>query len=173
MLTLRPLQPDDWEAVHTWASRSEFCRYQPWGPNTPAASRTFADDAAAAWTQSPQARFPYIANHDGQPIGTGELWIRNRDHRQGEIAYGLHPDLWGHGLGTAIGHELLAIGFAQLGLHRIFATCDPRNAGSAGVLRKLGMTREGALRETMLIRDGWRDSKVFSILEQEWTDQQT
>jgi hypothetical protein len=100
MLTLRHVHPDDWLAVHTWASRPEFCRYQPWGPNTPDASRRFVDNAAAAWTQSPQARFPYIAIHDGRPVGTGELRIRNRDHRQGEITYGLHPDLWGHGLGT-------------------------------------------------------------------------
>jgi ribosomal-protein-alanine N-acetyltransferase len=170
MLTLRPVHPDDWLAVHTWASRPEFCRYQPWGPNTPDASRRFVDNAAAAWTQSPQARFPYIAIHDGRPVGTGELRIRNRDHRQGEITYGLHPDLWGHGLGTLIGHELLAIGFAQLDLHRIYATCDPRNAGSSRVLRKLGMTHEGTLRQTVLIRDGWRDSEVFSILTQEWTD---
>jgi [ribosomal protein S5]-alanine N-acetyltransferase len=164
------VRPDDWLAVHTWASRPEFCRYQPWGPNTPEASQAFVKDAAAAWTQSPQVRFPYIANCDGQPIGTGQVWIRNRDHRQGEIAYGLHPDLWGHGLGTAIGLELLAIGFAQLGLHRILATCDPRNTGSARVLRKLGMTHEGTLRQTTLIRDGWRDSEVFSTLEREWND---
>jgi RimJ/RimL family protein N-acetyltransferase len=169
VLTLRPVRPDDWSAVHTWASRPEFCRYQPWGPNTPDASRRFVDNAAAAWTQSPQARFPYVAVLDGQPVGTGELWIRNRDHRQGEITYGLHPDLWGRGLGTLIGHELLAIGFARLDLHRVYATCDPRNVGSSRVLRKLGMTHEGTLRQTMLIRDGWRDSDVFSILTQEWT----
>ncbi|MFF4050393.1 GNAT family N-acetyltransferase [Streptomyces chartreusis] len=55
-----------------------------------------------------------------------------------------------------------------MGLHRIFATCDPRNLGSARVLTKLGMTYEGRLRHTAWIRDGWRDSLTFSILEEEW-----
>jgi RimJ/RimL family protein N-acetyltransferase len=36
------------------------------------------------------------------------------------------------------------------------------------VLEKLGMTREGHLRDTMRIRDGWRDSLIYSILEPEW-----
>jgi hypothetical protein len=30
------------------------------------------------------------------------------------------------------------------------------------------MTFEGRLRHTMMIRDGWRDSSVFSILAEEW-----
>jgi RimJ/RimL family protein N-acetyltransferase len=36
------------------------------------------------------------------------------------------------------------------------------------VLNKLGMTYEGHLRHTARIRDGWRDSLVFSVLEEEW-----
>jgi len=36
---------------------------------------------------------------------------------------------------------------------------------SAGVL---GMTYEGRPRHRMLIHDGWRDSEIFSILEDEW-----
>ncbi|MEV7416049.1 GNAT family protein [Streptomyces sp. NPDC089919] len=71
-------------------------------------------------------------------------------------------------VGTAIARELLARGFEQFELHRINATCDPRNLGSARVLGKLGMTGEGRHRHTALIRDGWRDSEMFSILEEEW-----
>jgi [ribosomal protein S5]-alanine N-acetyltransferase len=80
----------------------------------------------------------------------------------------VHPGFWGRGIATAIGRQLLARGFGELGLHRIHATCDPRNAGSARVLAKLGMTREGHLRHTRLIRDGWRDSLVFGVVEDEW-----
>ena len=39
---------------------------------------------------------------------------------------------------------------------------------SARVLAKVGMRYEGRMRETRLIRDGWRDSSLYSILEQEW-----
>jgi len=30
------------------------------------------------------------------------------------------------------------------------------------------MTHEGRLREAMVIRDGWRDSDVYSVLDREW-----
>ncbi|MDN3296384.1 GNAT family protein [Streptomyces ficellus] len=72
-----------------------------------------------------------------------ELHVRSRGQRQGEIIYAVHPRVWGQGVGTAIGQELLSTGFEDLELHRIYATCDPRNLGSArvlGKLRKMGGT---------------------------------
>lgn len=97
----------------------------------------------------------------------GELHVRSHSQRQGEITYIVHPREWGQGVGTEIGRQLLSYGFDELGLHRIYATCDPRNLGSSRVLAKIGMTYEGRLRHTALIRDGWRDSTIFSILEGE------
>jgi [ribosomal protein S5]-alanine N-acetyltransferase len=136
-LTLRRLEAADWAAVHTWSSRPEFCRFQAWGPNSADETRGFVTQAVAAWSQSPQRRYVYLANVAGRPVGSGEIVVRHGPFRTGEIAYGLHPDVWGRGLGAALGRELLRIGFAELGFHRIHATCDPRNLGSAGVLKNL------------------------------------
>jgi len=36
------------------------------------------------------------------------------------------------------------------------------------VLEKVGMAKEGRIRENFLFKDGWRDSLLYSILEQEW-----
>ena len=74
----------------------------------------------------------------------------------------------GAGVGTAIARALLGVAFESMNLHRVMATCDPRNLASAAVLQKVGMTFEGQLRHTMQIRDGWRDSSVFSVLANEW-----
>jgi [ribosomal protein S5]-alanine N-acetyltransferase len=167
-LTLRRLEAADWAAVHTWSSRPEFCRFQAWGPNSEDETRAFVTQAVAAWSQSPQTRCVYLASAQGRPIGIGETVVKHAGFRTAEIAYGLHPEVWRRGFGAALGSELLRIGFAELGFHRIQGTCDPRNLGSAGVLRKLGMTYEGRSRHSMLIRDGWRDSEMFSILEEEW-----
>ncbi|WP_051965728.1 GNAT family N-acetyltransferase [Kitasatospora mediocidica] len=168
MVTLSKVELADWQAVHAWARLPEVCRYQPWGPNTEAETRAHVAAAVQAWSEEPQQRFAYLARIGDEAVGFGELHIRNRTHRQGEISYLVHPRLWGRGVATAIGHELLARGFGDLGLHRIHATCDPRNPASARVLGKLGMTWEGRHREALLIRDGWRDSEVFSILDDEW-----
>ena len=85
-------------------------------------------------------------------------------HRQGEVGYAVHLDWWGKGYGEAIARALLHQGFGELGLHRITATCDPRNVASDRVLRKVGMVREGTLRDTHLLRDGWRDSSLYALV---------
>jgi RimJ/RimL family protein N-acetyltransferase len=72
------------------------------------------------------------------------------------------------GYATEVSKLLIEFGFETLNLHRIFATCDPRNVGSYKVLEKIGMTKEGRIREDLLLKDGWRDSLLYSILEQEW-----
>ncbi|MFI8434486.1 GNAT family N-acetyltransferase [Streptomyces sp. NPDC079020] len=167
-VTLSRIELADWRVVHSWASLAQVCRFQSWGPNTEEETRAFVAAAVAARSHSPQRRFAYTARFGADVVGMGEVHVRSRAHRQGEITYAVHPRVWGQGAGTAIGEELLARGFEDLGLHRIHATCDPRNLGSARVLRKLGMTWEGRLRHTTLIRDGWRDSELFSILEDEW-----
>ncbi|MER5642122.1 GNAT family N-acetyltransferase [Kitasatospora sp. NPDC002227] len=170
-MTLTPLLATDWPAVHTWASLPEVCRYQAWGPNTPEQTEQFVAAAAGAWSvPDGQRRYPFLVRLAEEPVGVGELHVRSRANRQGEITYALHPRVWGRGVGTAAGRELLARGFGELGLHRVHATCDPRNLGSARVLAKLGMREEGLLRHTALLRDGWRDSLVFGLLEEEWRD---
>ncbi|MEU6882405.1 GNAT family protein [Streptomyces sp. NPDC046712] len=169
-ITLSRIEPADWRAVHSWASLPQVCRFQTWGPNTEEQTRAFVATAVEAWAHSPQQRFAYAARVACDVVGMGELHVRSRRQRQGEITYAVHPRVWGQGVGTAIGEELLTRGFEDLGLHRMYATCDPRNLGSARVLGKLGMTREGRQRHTALIRDGWRDSDLFSILEDEWRE---
>ncbi|WP_198543044.1 GNAT family N-acetyltransferase [Pseudofrankia sp. BMG5.36] len=153
-MLLRPIEEDDWLAVHAWASQERVCRYQAWGPNTTEQTREFVWEAAKAWTSSSRTRFVYAVALDGYVVGNCELNLRGRD--QGEISYGLHPDYWGKGLATTAASQLVQLGFEEHNLHRVFATCDPRNVASAAVLRRLGMSYEGRMRETMLIRDGWQ-----------------
>jgi [ribosomal protein S5]-alanine N-acetyltransferase len=164
---LRPLRADDWERVQRWAQLIEVCRYQAWGPNTAQQTRDFVEAEARVWQEEPQARYPYAILVEGAVSGLATLHLR--PFRQGEITYSLHPDHWGNGIVTGAARELLRLGFAEVGLHRIYGTCDPRNAASATVMRKLGMVHEGRLRQNVLIRDGWRDSDVYSILEPEWS----
>jgi len=162
-IQLRPLTMADWKAVHEWARREDACRYQAWGPNTPEQTRAFVESVVAAWQQSPPIRLSYAITLDARVVGSAEL--RLYAGRTGEITYIVHPDFWGRGIATSAARELVGQGFTTHGLHRIFATCDPRNEASGRVLVKAGMTYEGRMRETLLIRDGWRDSDLYAVLE--------
>ncbi|MCK4915409.1 MAG: GNAT family N-acetyltransferase, partial [Candidatus Eisenbacteria sp.] len=63
----------------------------------------------------------------------------------------------------------IGFGFEQLGLHRIWATCDTGNAQSARVLERAGMALEGTMRDDTWLRGHWRSSHLYSILESEWS----
>lgn len=172
-ILLRRPRFEDWARVHEWGTRPEVYRYQVWGPNTERQTQDFVADAARSWEvpEGERLRWSWFADHaDHGVVGAGEIHVRSRTHRQGEISYVVHPDHWAQGFGTTIGRLLLRIGFQQLSFHRVYATCNPGNVASAAILRKLGMTYEGRLRHTLLLRDGWADSEVFSILESEWSD---
>ncbi|WP_433291276.1 GNAT family N-acetyltransferase [Actinoplanes sp. CA-030573] len=169
-LRLRPLELEDWPAVHDWARLLDSCRYQAWGPNSEAETQSYVREAARLWHQHPQSSFPHavVADEDERSTVVGVADLHLRGDAVGEIGYGIHPRLWGRGYGTAAARLLLGLAFREHGLHRVYATCDPRNTASARVLRKAGMTYEGRMRETVLIRDGWRDSELYAILDREF-----
>lgn len=171
-IRLRELRLEDWPSIHDYARRPEACRYQPWGPNAPEETRAFVEAEVAAMEAIPRMHFPFAAAllSDDRAIGMGTIHITSARFGIGEISYIVHPDYWGNGAATEIARLLLQFGFTDLGLHRIQATCDPQNVGSARVLQKSGLTHEGRLRGTMLIRDGWRDSELYGILEPEWKE---
>lgn len=169
-LVLREFVPEDWEDVYAFTVKPEASRYQAWGPNTPEDARAYVGHAYAAAREEPRSAFILAVTlpETGRVVGEGALYIRSRPFRSGEIAYLIDPAYWGQGFATEVARLLLQFGFADLQLHRIAGTCDPRNVASARVLEKVGMQYEGRMRETRLIRDGWRDSALYSLLEQEW-----
>lgn len=59
---------------------------------------------------------------------------------------------------------LLDLGFSDLGLQRIEATCAPENTASRRVLEKSGFSYEGLLRAHKRTATGRRDSLLFARL---------
>ncbi|MGM9985646.1 MAG: GNAT family N-acetyltransferase [Bacillaceae bacterium] len=171
-IILREIDEGDWIDVHNYASQEIVCQYQPLGPNTEEESKAFVKQVMIDTHKNPRSRFFFaiILKEKEKMIGAVELNVHDFFHRVGEIGYILHPAYWGMGFATEASQQLLAFGFNPLNLHRIYATCDQRNSGSAKVLEKIGMTREGTIREDLLLRDGWRNSFLYSILEQEWKE---
>lgn len=169
-IILREMERKDWKDVHQYASQDKVCQYQPWGPNSEQESKDFVEQVILDAEKDHRSRFVFtiILKEHGEMIGSGEINLRDSTNRVGEIAYIINPKYWRMGFATEVANLLISYGFNQLKLHRIFATCDPRNIGSLRVLEKVGMMKEGRIREHILIKDGWRDSLLYSVLEQEW-----
>jgi RimJ/RimL family protein N-acetyltransferase len=103
---------------------------------------------------------------DGRVIGL--LGMIRRDHLQGEIGWGLGVEYRGQGYATEAARGLVDYGFSSLGLHRIYANTDNDNIASWRVMERLGMRREGLLREAVYKEGKWVDRCIYGMLRDEW-----
>jgi RimJ/RimL family protein N-acetyltransferase len=169
-LILRELSDSDFEAVHAYGSDPEVVAFVPWGPNTEHETRTFLQQTSERVSSRPRLHHVLgivVADRD-QLVGTVGLYQRPEDQGQAMLGYVLSVDAWGHGYATEASATMLELGFLVLDLRRIWAACDPDNRASIRVLEKIGMTREGLLRDDTLIRGRVRDTLRWGILEREW-----
>ena len=168
---MREIEEKDWVDVHKYASQQLVCQYQPWGPNSEEESEEFVKQVIVDAKKKPRSRFVFaiILRGNGNMIGAAELNIQDYSNKIGEIGYIINPDFWGMGYATEAAKLVIEFSFKNFNLHRIYATCDPRNVASSKVLEKIGMTKEGRMREDLLLKDGWRDSLLYSILVHEWS----
>lgn len=107
---------------------------------------------------------------DGVVVGDVNLHFVSDRHRQGEVGWVFHPNHQGKGYATEAATEMLRLGFDELGLHRISARCDARNAGSVGVMERLGMRREAHFVENEFFKGEWADELVYAMLASEWEE---
>lgn len=104
---------------------------------------------------------------DGRQIGGIGLRV-DEQHQHAELGYWLGVPYWGQGYATEAAREMLRYGFAELGLHRIFASHFKHNAASGRILLKLGMRHEGCQSEHLRKWDEFVDSELYGILRREW-----
>jgi RimJ/RimL family protein N-acetyltransferase len=86
----------------------------------------------------------------------------------GEVGVVLLPDYWANRYASEILLAYLEFGFGTLHLHRIFGKCDELNLPSARVMEHCGLTYEGTLREHVWLRDHWRSTRYYGILDSEF-----
>lgn len=84
----------------------------------------------------------------------------------------MNPDYSGHGYATEAAQAMLALGFTELGLHRIYGRCDARNDASSKLMVRLDMRREAHFRHNEIFKGEWGDEFVYAMLQSEWQAQQ-
>ncbi|MBN8180086.1 GNAT family N-acetyltransferase [Roseibium aggregatum] len=173
-LVLRPMEQGDAEALHAYQSLPEVARFQFWEPRSLEEIRSKLTKWADMKCLDGEGTLAFAVEErkDGGVIGDVSLRVTNVEARQGTIGFTLNPQYQGRGFATEAGRALLRMGFEDLGLHRIFASCDARNNASWGVMERLGMRREAHFREHALFKGGWDEEFYYAILEDEWREQQ-
>jgi [ribosomal protein S5]-alanine N-acetyltransferase len=169
-LLLREFVEEDWAAVLAYQSDSRYLRFYHWTERNETDVRGFVRMFLRQQQEQPRLKYQLaiIRQADGRLIGNCGVRIRDSGSRHGDIGYEIAADEWGQGYATEAARAMMAFGFNELKLHRVWANCLAENIASARVLEKLGMQLEGRLRENEWFKGRWWDTLYYAILEQEW-----
>ncbi|GAA0433028.1 GNAT family protein [Streptomyces luteireticuli] len=100
----------------------------------------------------------------------GGFLLRRMDVGQGTAEAGcwLEPSAVGRGLVTRAARAVIDWAVEERGIHRVEWWCSSGNEPSIAVARRLGMTRDGVLRESYLYRGKRYDEEIWSVLAPAW-----
>jgi ribosomal-protein-alanine N-acetyltransferase len=100
----------------------------------------------------------------GDIIGFFFLQVVSYENQSVELGYRLHPDHWRRGYTFEAAQRLLIYCREELQVRKMIAYCVAANEGSAGVLEKLGFSREGCLRKHSPLGGRWCDELVYGLV---------
>ncbi|KAA1174068.1 GNAT family N-acetyltransferase [Rhizobium tropici] len=169
-LILRRFVPEDFKAYSAYRSLPEIYRFLYRDPPSPEVLRErfdislnspFSEDGDTLLCAA-------IRREDGALVGDVSLTFANKAALQAEIGYTSNPAHAGRGYATEAAEAIITLGFGRFGFHRIFARLDAKNAGSIGVVERLGLRREAHLIENDRFNGVWGDEYVYAALSHEW-----
>ena len=104
----------------------------------------------------------------GQLVGTISFHGTDKSNMTDSIGYWLDAEHQGRGIMTVATHQLLAIGFGQLGLNTVRIKCAVDNVASRAIPERLGFALEGILRQNQYLNGAYVDMALYSLLASEY-----
>lgn len=165
-LLLREFTAADEANVHDYAADPLVSRYMEWGPNSPEITHQVLlrrMQEQQKWPRD-EVTLAIELRAEGKLIGSFRLAIGDTEHGLADFGFVLNQRYWNRGYGTEATRAMLDTAFSVLKLHRLIATCDTRNVGSARVMEKSGMQREAHFRQDVFQKGEWRDTYLYAIV---------
>jgi RimJ/RimL family protein N-acetyltransferase len=168
-LFLRPFSLEDAPAVQRLAGAREIAA------TTLNIPHPYEDGMAAAWIETHQERFEkgelvnfaVVSKSDAVLVGAIGLHV-SASNARAELGYWIGVPFWGQGYATEAGRAVVGYAFAALDLNRVLAYHLGSNPASGRVMQKIGMIREGCLRQHTEKWGVLEDLVVYGILRDEW-----
>ena len=110
-----------------------------------------------------------IHKQTGLFLGSSGLHPRNWDVPKFEVGYWCRTRFERQGYITEAVNGILKFGFETVGARRIQIHCDSTNHRSIRVAERVGMKREGEMRNYELGADGTlSDELIFALTDEDW-----
>ncbi len=152
-------------------SLSDLHQWLPWArmDYNPADTAAFLRESILAWRED--RAWDYSIRRRDDPdrhIGNISFWTVSKLGKIFEVGYWVRSDETSKGYCTEAVEKILDEAFNHLGYHKAVLRIAVGNTASDRVAEKLGFTREGILREELLIRGNWVDHSHWSLLDREY-----
>ncbi len=169
-LKLRLLKEEDAEELflRNDQNRGHLRQWMPWLDETKSASDTLNFIRRSLVAATAGTQYHYALLLDGELIGVVAFNEIDKMDRCATIGYWLAKSKMGKGYMTAAVKALMDKGFQQLELNRIQARVATSNYPSQAVCDRLGLKKEGVLRQAEWLYDYYVDLTMNSILRSEW-----
>ncbi|MEZ2127944.1 MULTISPECIES: GNAT family N-acetyltransferase [unclassified Sinorhizobium] len=170
-LALRSFSAGDFEPYAAYHSLPEVYRYlYAATPDAADLERRFSKILKAPFQGDGDVfRLAVIRRDDDAILGEVLLRVASKSALQAEVGYVFNPAFSGKGYATEAVAKMIDTGFSDFGFHRIFARLDTENAGSVGVVERLGLRREAHLRQNDRFNGKWGDEYIYAVLAVEWS----
>lgn len=169
-LTLRAFNLSDAKRVQKLAGTFEIADttgHMP-HPYLDGMAEDWISGQAEEFNDGDAATFAITLRESGELMGAIGLTLQSH-HQRAEMGYWLGVEYWNKGYMSEAAAAVIAYGFEQLHLNRIYSSYFPRNPASGRVMQKVGMTYEGTLRQHFIRWTQPEDLVYYSILKSEWS----
>jgi [ribosomal protein S5]-alanine N-acetyltransferase len=168
-LTLRQIDLHDAEDIFATFSDEVVMEYYGELPHQSVEdSRELIRRQQAWYARREGIRWGITRQGEDRVVGSCGLFSFDDGFHRATLGYELGRAYWRQGVMTEALNALLTFAFATMGLRRVEAVVDQGNDKSQALLRKLGFTHEGTLRQRFWFRDRFWDEHYFGILSSEW-----
>jgi RimJ/RimL family protein N-acetyltransferase len=169
-LILRRFEDSDLIPFVAYRNDPEVARYQSWDSCEEQEAMVLIREMGAARVGVPGEWFGFAieSKEMGTLIGDCALRVDEHEPYRAEVGFTLAREYQGRGLAREAVARVLDYAFGVLGLHRIIAIADCRNAPSVALLERLGMRREGHFVENSWFKGRWADEYLYAVLRHEW-----
>jgi len=169
-LRIRRFKDSDLAPFMAYRNDPEVARYQSWNSLDKQEARAFISEVGSARVGVPGEWFQFAieSKQTRDLIGDCGLRVDEQEPYRAEIGFTLAREYQGRGFASEAVSLVLDYAFDALGLHRVVAIADCRNAPSVALLERLDLRREGHFVENIWFKGGWADEYLYAVLKDEW-----
>jgi RimJ/RimL family protein N-acetyltransferase len=166
-LLIRKFTPDDWEDLFEYLSQESVVKFEPY--------EVFTEEGCKleATKRSKDNNFWAVCLKNTSKL-IGNIYLAKRDYETWELGYVFNANYQGKGYATEAAYALIDDAFKNHSARRVIAMCNPLNKPSWKLLERLGMRREGHLRQNIFFKKDangcpiWLDTYEYAFLNTEW-----